>query len=139
MQIDNLLSLISADPATRPDAVFARLTRLLAAPGAGQQLHPAGHGRAGDSAAGGELGLRCAPVGSSGNLAIEIGDAAAPLDLLISAHMDRPCFRVRDAADGTLYPLCAIRVPGDGYTCGAVGLRYVDGRVRSQHERRHAL
>ena len=31
---------------------------------------------------------------------------------------------------GLLYPLCAIRVPGDGYTCGAIGLRYVDGRVR---------
>ena len=76
-----------------------------------------------------ELGLTCAPVGSTGNLAIEIGDRAAPLDLLVGAHMDRPCFRVRNLDEATLYPLCAIRVPSDGYTCDAIALRYIDERV----------
>ena len=44
--------------------------------------------------------------------------------------MDRPCYRVLNLPDATLYPLCAIRVPGDGYECAARALRYVDGRVR---------
>ena len=73
--------------------------------------------------------MTCAPVATTGNLAIEIGDPAAPLDLLVSAHMDRPCFRVRNLDEATLYPLCAIRVPGDSYTCDAIALRYIDGRV----------
>ncbi len=76
-----------------------------------------------------EQGLSCAPVASTGNLAIEIGIPSAPLDLLVTAHMDRPCFRVRKLVDGTLYPLCAIRVPGDGYECEAAALRFVEGRV----------
>ena len=77
-----------------------------------------------------ELCLDCAPISSTGNLGIPIGDADAPLDLLITAHMDRPCFRVRDAAAGTLYPLCAIRAPGNDYRCGGMILRYADKRVQ---------
>ena len=128
-QIHNLLACISADPRVKPEAIFARLSRLLASPApANSCLLP---GTVGETiiALADELGLTCAPLGSTGNLVIEIGDPAAPLDLLLSAHMDRPCFRVRDLADSTLYPLCAVRVPGDGYACEAIALRYVNGRV----------
>ena len=127
--ITQLLSAISADPAFAPDAIFASLSRLLAAPApANSCMLP---GTVGDviKALADEFGLNCAPVGSSGNLGVEVGDPDAPLDLLVSAHMDRPCFRVRNPADGTLYPLCAIRVPGDGYACEAIALRFIDGRV----------
>ncbi len=133
MQLDEriarLLSAITADPALTPEALFARLSRLLAAPAPANSC--ALPGAVGDviMALADELGLTCAPVASTANLAIEIGDRAAPLDLLVSAHMDRPCFRVRNLDEATLYPLCAIRVPGDGYTCGAIALRYIDGRL----------
>jgi len=128
-QLENLLAHISADPAVTGDAIFARLSRLLAAPAPANSCQLPG--AVGDviRALAAELGLTCAPIGSTGNLAVEIGDGAAPLDLLVSAHMDRPCFRVRNLADATLYPLCAIRVPGDGYSCEAIALRYADGRV----------
>jgi len=129
-QIVNLLKSISADRAVAPGAIFAMLTRLLEAPAPANSCTLPGTVGEVIRQIARELGLDCAPVAATGNLGIEIGEPAAPLDLLISAHMDRPCFRVRDLAAGTLYPLCAIRVPGDGYTCGAIGLRYVDGRVR---------
>ncbi len=127
--IQNLLSNISADPAATPEAIFAKLSRLLAAPApANSCILP---GTVGDVivALAHDLGLTCATLGASGNLGIEIGNPDAPLDLLVSAHMDRPCFRVRQLADGTLYPLCAIRVPGAGYQASAIALRYFDGRV----------
>ena len=130
MRLEKLLSQISADPASSPDAVFDRLSRLLAAPApANSCILP---GAVGDVIAqiAAELGLSCAPIGSTGNLGIAVGDPEAPLDLLITAHMDRPCFRVLNLAESTLYPLCAIRVPGDGYTCDGIALRYIDGRVR---------
>ncbi len=127
--IHNLLESISADPAAAPEAIFANLSRLLAAPAAANSCAlPGAVGEVIQQIAH-ELGLTCAPVASTGNLAIEIGDPEARLDLLATAHMDRPCFRVRNLAEGTLYPLCAIRVPGDGYSCGAIALRYIDGRV----------
>ncbi|MCY4538186.1 MAG: hypothetical protein OXE52_08145 [Chloroflexi bacterium] len=127
--IRDLLAHISADAASTPEAITARLTRLLDAPApANSCVLP---GAVGDviRAIAAELDLPCAPLGSSGNLGIELGDLDAPLDLLVTAHMDRPCFRVRNLAEATLYPLCAIRVPGDGYTCEARALRFVDGRV----------
>ena len=128
-QLDNLLARLSADPAVAPEAVFANLSRLLAAPApANSSTLPGTVGEVIQQIAI-ELGLNCAPLGSTGNLGIEIGDPDAPLDLLISAHMDRPCFRIRNLAEATLYPLCAVRVPGDGYTCDAIALRCVDGRV----------
>lgn len=128
-EIANLLAHISADPATDPDSIYARLTRLLDAPAPANSC--ALPGAVGDviRAIATELDLTCAPLDSSGNLVIELGDPAAPLDLLVTAHMDRPCFRVRSLPQATLYPLCAIRVPGDGYTCEARALRFVDGRV----------
>lgn len=128
-QLEKLLAHISADPQASPDAVFANLSRLLDAPAPANSC--ALPGTVGDTIQqiADELGLSCAPFASTGNLAIEVGDRDAPLDLLVSAHMDRPCFRVRDLPQGTLYPLCAIRVPGEGYTCKAIALRYADGRV----------
>lgn len=127
--IPNLIAHISADPASAPDAIYARLTRLLEAPAPANSCTLPG--AVGDviRAIAAELDLPCAPFGSSGNLVIELGDPAAPLDLLVTAHMDRPCFRVRNLAQATLYPLCAIRVPGDGYDCEARALRFIDGRV----------
>ena len=129
-QIQNLLSNISADPTATPDSIFGKLSRLLAAPAPANSCALPGTVGEVIIALADELGLSCAPVASTGNLAIEIGDPGAPLDLLVTAHMDRPCFRVRRLEDGTLYPLCAIRVPGDGYTCEAIALRYFEGRVR---------
>lgn len=110
--------------------LFSKLERLLAAPAPNNSclLPGAVGGVIREIAA--ELGLDCAPIGGTGNLGISLGDAAAPLDLLITAHMDRPCFRVRDLAEATLYPLCAIRVPGDDYQCAGMALRFMDGRVR---------
>ena len=129
MQIQNLLAHISADPAAAPDAVFAKLSRLLAAPAPANSCTLPG--TVGDviQALAAELGLTCATLGATGNLGIEIGNPNAPLDLVVTAHMDRPCFRVRNLAEATLYPLCAIRVPGPGYRCEAIALRYIDGRV----------
>lgn len=129
-QIQNLLSQISADPATSPESIFGSLTRLLDAPAPANSCALPGAVGEVIMALADELGLSCAPFGSTGNLTLELGDPNAPLDLLVTAHMDRPCFRVRSRADGTLYPLCAIRVPGDRYTCEAIALRYIDGRVR---------
>ena len=128
-QIQNLLANISADPDCAPEAVYARLTRLLEAPAPANSC--ALPGAVGDviRAIAAELGLPGAPIDIGGNLVIEIGDPDAPLDLLVTAHMDRPCFRVLDLAAATLYPLCAIRVPGDNYECEARALRSVDGRV----------
>ena len=129
-RITQLLQYISADPDCAPEAIYARLTRLLESPAPANSC--ALPGAVGDviRAIAAELGLPGAPIDMNGNLVIEIGDPDAPLDLLVTAHMDRPCFRVLDLAEATLYPLCAIRVPGDGYSCEARALRYVDGRVR---------
>ena len=125
----DLLTHISADAASAPEAIYSRLTRLLDAPAPANSCTLPG--AVGDviRAIAAELDLPCAPLGSSGNLGIEIGDADAPLDLLVTAHMDRPCFRLLNLAEATLYPLCAIRVPGGSYECEGRALRFVDGRV----------
>lgn len=125
-----MLQSVSADAACAPEAIYARLRRLLEAPAPANSC--ALPGAVGDviRALAAELGLPTAPRDVSGNLVIEIGDPKAPLDLLVTAHMDRPCFRVLDLAESTLYPLCAIRVPGSSYECEARALRYVDARVR---------
>ncbi len=123
-KIASLMAQIELDAASQPETVFGFLGRLLNAPApANSCLLP---GAVGDviRAIAGELGLSAQTDSASGNLIIEIGEPEAELDLLLSAHMDRPCFRVLDLAEASLYPLCAIRVPGDGYQCGAVALRY---------------
>ena len=125
-QIKSLLNRVSADPDYSAEAVFSRLSRLLEAPAPTNScLLPGAVGPVIRDIAS-ELELRCVPIGATGNLGIEIGDPTAELDLLVSAHMDRPCFRVLDARERSLYPLCAIRVPGAEYECEGDALRYTD-------------
>ena len=114
-QIYKLLAQISADPAGSDQNIYALLARLLNAPAPNNSCTLPG--TVGDviRAIATELDLPCSPIDSTGNLGITLGDPAAPLDLLVTAHMDRPCFRVLNLNDTTLYPLCAIRVPADGY------------------------
>ncbi len=112
-----------------PNCLHTYLSRLLAAPAPNNScLLPGAVGGVIQEIAA-ELGMACAPIGSTGNLGITVGEAGVPLDLLITAHMDRPCFRVRNLAEATLYPLCAIRVPGDDYQCAGLALRFAAGRV----------
>ncbi len=63
-------------------------------------------------------------IGNTGNDALTIGADKPQPDLLIVAHMDRPSFRVRDHLTGEIYPVCALRLPENGYTCAARALRY---------------
>ena len=128
-QLHDLLSQITADPACAPAAIATALTRLLDAPAPNNSCTLPG--TVGDviGAIATELNLPCAPIGSTGNLGITLGDPAAPLDLLVTAHMDRPCFRLLNLPETTLYPLCAIRVPADGYSCPGIALRFTDNRV----------
>ena len=128
-QILNLLAHIAADPVCASDTIFDNLSRLLAAPAPANSCQLPGTVGEVIGAIATELHLPCAPLGSTGNLAIEIGDPAAPLDLLVTAHMDRPCYRVLNLDEATLYPLCAIRVPHNNYECEGIGARYVDDRV----------
>ena len=74
-----LLANISADAACAPEAIYARLTRLLEAPAPANSC--ALPGAVGDviRALVAELGLPGAPIDMSGNLVIEIGDPDAPL------------------------------------------------------------
>jgi len=67
---------------------------------------------------------------STGNIAIEVGAKKEDVDLVITAHMDRPSFRVLSLDDSTLYPICAIRIQGDDYVAGAKGVRFQDGKIR---------
>ncbi len=120
----------SADAAAAPEAIFALIERLLDAPAPNNScLLPGAVGEVIREIAA-ELGLPCAEIGTTGNLGIELGEPGAPLDLLLTAHMDRPCFRAPAVAERSLVPLCAIRVPGADYRCGGIGLRYIDGAVR---------
>ncbi len=129
-QIKTLLNRISADPDCSAEAVFSRLSRLLEAPAPSNScLLPGAVGPVIQAIAA-EYALDCRPVGATGNLGIEIGDPAAELDLLVSAHMDRPCFRVLDLSERSLYPLCAIRVPGGEYECEGVALRYTGEELK---------
>ena len=114
------------------DALYGSLARLLAAhaPANGCCLP----GAVGEviAALAAEWGLTLADdprLRSSGSLAIEIGGGQG-VDLVIAAHADRPSFRVLSAAESTLYPLCAIRIPHDDYRCAAKALRFQDGQLR---------
>ena len=131
------MTLIAADPLFSCDAVFGYLTRLLAAPApnSGACLPGAVGEVIGDIA--GELGLSLSTdprILATGNLAVEIGAESDAADLLITAHMDRPSFRVLNLSEATLYPLCAIRVPHPQYRCGAIAVRYTGGRVETVAE-----
>jgi putative aminopeptidase FrvX len=67
---------------------------------------------------------------ASGNIGLEIGASKPDIDLVITAHMDRPSFRVLSVAEKTLYPICAIRIDGSEYRTGAKAVHFVDGQVR---------
>lgn len=68
-------------------------------------------------------------IGSTGNSGLWFGAEKAAPDIVIATHLDRPAFRVRSAAEGILYPMCAIRVPAGGYRTGARALRFADGKL----------
>ena len=128
-----LLAQIEAEPVNKIDAIADNLSRLLAAPAPnnGARLPGAVGEVIGELA--GEFGLSLsddARLQATGNLAIEIGAESAQADLVVSAHMDRPSFRVANLAEATLYPLCAIRVPAPEYTCAAIAVAYENGRVK---------
>ena len=131
--IQALLAHIDSDPIyTKADELFALLTRLLAAHAPSNGCHLPG--AVGDSirSMANELGLSLSSdprIGSTGSLAIEIGADKPEIDLVITAHMDRPSFRVLSLEDCTLYPLCAIRIPGTAYTSQAKAVRCQDGRM----------
>lgn len=137
MTVENLITQIGKDPVYSADAIYGYLRRLLAAPApnSGARLPGAVGEVIGDIAA--ELGLSLAAdprIRATGNLAIEVGAASAEADLLITAHMDRPSFRVLNLSDATLYPLCAIRVPHPQYRCRAIAVRYPVERIETAAE-----
>lgn len=134
MSIETLLAQTAADPNFSCEALFGYLQRLLnaPAPNSGAGLPGAVGEVIANIAA--ELGLTLSAdprIRATGNLAIEIGAQNAAADLLITAHMDRPSFRVLNLAEASLYPLCAIRTPHARYRCGAIALRYQGGRVET--------
>ena len=105
MTIETLMTQIADDPLFSCDAVFGYLTRLLAAPApnSGACLPGAVGEVIGDIA--GELGLSLSTdprILATGNLAVEIGAESDAADLLITAHMDRPSFRVLNLSEATL-------------------------------------
>jgi putative aminopeptidase FrvX len=78
------------------------------------------------------LGLRdrfISHLGSTGNAAIWLGSDKAAADLVVVAHMDRPSFRVKDVAQGELYPICANRFPAGEYRIAAKAVRFERGRL----------
>ncbi|MCY4072280.1 MAG: M20/M25/M40 family metallo-hydrolase [Chloroflexi bacterium] len=137
MTVESLITQISNDPVYSVDAIYGYLRRLLAAPApnSGALLAGAVGDIIGDIAA--ELGLSLSAdprIRATGALAIEVGAASEAANLLITAHMDRPSFRVLNLADATLYPLCAIRVPQPQYRCRAIAVRYLAGRIETAAE-----
>ena len=122
---------IENDPFFSFDSICVHLARLTSAPApnSGAALPGAVGDVIREIAA--EFGLATSGdprLRATGNLALEIGEGD-DIDILISAHMDRPTFRVLNLQDATLYPLCAIRVPGDAYSCDAINARFTDDRV----------
>lgn len=116
------------EPAGLP-AALAQLMRA-EAPSGGAALRGAIGGLIAQIA--GELGLAqgwLGEIGSTGNLAIAVGASKPAADLIIFAHMDRPSFKVRDAALGELYPVCANRFPEGGDHARMKAMRYEDGRL----------
>jgi len=111
-------------PVSWPWEALARLLRAHA-PSGGAGLPNAIGPLIGQLAA--ELGLSegwMPRLGATGNAALWLGQPRPRADLLIAAHMDRPSFRVREAARGTLYPICANRFPDGLYSAQAKALRF---------------
>ena len=127
-----LLTSIDRDPAYASDELHRRLSHLLAAHAPANGCHlPGAVGEVIQTMAH-EWGLTPSAdprIRSTGNLALEIGADKAEIDLVITAHMDRPSFRARALADGIVYPLCAIRIPHDGYVSPAKAVRFQNGMM----------
>lgn len=137
MTVENLITQIGKDPVCSADSIYGYLRRLLAAPAPNSGARLPGAVGEVIGAIAGELGLSLSAdprIRATGNLAIAIGAASESADLLITAHMDRPSFRVLHLAEATLYPLCAIRVPQPQYRCPAIAVRYRAGRVETVAE-----
>lgn len=79
-----------------------------------------------------ELGLAdsfLGEIGSTGNLGLALGADKPAADLIIFAHMDRPSFKVRDAAAGEIYPVCANRFHDGSYHAAMKAMRFEDGKL----------
>lgn len=121
----------------QPDAavIWQIIIQILAglAPSSGCDLP----GAVGDTIA--ELASQLVPAGrivrnfkNTGNLALQLGPSTDQPDLVITAHMDRPTYCVRsiDAQGrGTLFPICAIRLPDSEYRTGARSFRFEGGKL----------
>lgn len=127
-----LLASIDRDPAYASDERHRQLSRLLAAHAPANGCHlPGAIGEVIQTMAH-EWGLALSAdprIRSTGNLALEMGADKAEIDLVITAHMDRPSFRALSLADGAVYPLCAIRIPHDGYVSPAKAVRFQNGMM----------
>lgn len=66
---------------------------------------------------------------STGNLAISVGVQREQADVIISAHIDRPSFRVSSTANGELYPISANRFPRGHYEGMARAFRFNGGQI----------
>ncbi|MFN8377539.1 MAG: hypothetical protein U0452_02610 [Anaerolineae bacterium] len=117
---------------TRDDGLPAALTRLLRAnaPSSGAALP----GAIGDEIAAivAELGLAggfLGEIGSTGNLGLSLGVDKPVADVIVFAHMDRPSFKVRDAAAGDIYPVCANRFPDGTYHAAMKAMHFEDGKL----------
>ncbi len=68
-------------------------------------------------------------IGSTGNAGMWIGADKAQPDVILFAHMDRPTFGLKSVDTGEVYPMCAIRLPAEGYFCAAKSVRFQSGRL----------
>jgi hypothetical protein len=131
--LTNDLEVLRDDAPRSLDRAWGHLVRLLTARApSGGCLLPGAIG--GEVAALAEaLGLKenfIPEIGSSGNPGITIGAATEAVDLVITAHIDRPSFRVRDVIPdegGLLYPICADRFPEGEYRAKALAMRWEPG------------
>ena len=117
---------------TDVDQLFERLSGLVNAHAPANGCHlPGAIGDVIRSTAN-EFGLKLSTnpqILATGNLAIEIGANKREIDLVITAHMDRPSFRVLSEAEGTLYPICAIRIDGDEYVTSAKAVHFENEEI----------
>jgi putative aminopeptidase FrvX len=65
----------------------------------------------------------------TGNALLWLGANKTTPDIVLTSHLDRPTFRVKSLAEGTLYPICADRFPEEEYRVGAVASRFKNGRL----------
>jgi len=66
---------------------------------------------------------------NTGNLAVSLGAEREQADVIISAHIDRPSFRLVSIESGELYPISANRFPQGHYEGTARAFRFEDGQI----------